>query len=300
MTAATDRGLPSAEELRALEKLAIDVAAEAARFVVERRAAELQVTTKSSDVDIVTVMDSRSQELIAARLRAARPRDAFFGEEEAADGRTDQAPPGTTEPAGSGLTWVVDPIDGTVNYLYGFPQYAVSVALVQGDPTVPGEWRPVVGAVADAVAGRVHHARLRGGAWTRTVDGADEPVHVSDATDLATSLVGTGFGYDAAKRGRQARALAELIPHVRDIRRGGSAALDLCHVAAGRLDGYYEMGINPWDMAGGWIVLTEAGGTCTGAQGEPPSSDCVIAAAPGIAEALTRAVDSVVDLVRHP
>ena len=206
-------------ELRALEYLAVEVAAEAARFVVERRAAELEVSTKSSEVDVVTVMDSRSQELIAARLRAARPQDAFFGEEEPsgadpATGGPDLGGPGDDTPPSpahrSGLTWVVDPIDGTVNYLYGFPQYAVSVALVEGDPQVPGAWRPLVGAVADAVAGEVHHARLGGGAWTRSAEGVEVPVHVSGATDLATSLVGTGFGYDAAKRGRQARALVEI------------------------------------------------------------------------------------------
>ncbi|GAB49437.1 inositol monophosphatase family protein [Mobilicoccus pelagius] len=290
MTPTTESPVPQ-EELRELEELAVSVAAEAARFVVGSRAAELEVTTKSSDVDIVTVMDARSQELLGRRLREARPADGFFGEE----GGADAAAAGAT----SGLTWVVDPIDGTVNYLYGFPQYAVSVALVECDPTTPGGWRPIAGAVADAVAGSVHHARLGGGAWTREPDGTEAPLHVSDATALATSLVGTGFGYDAAKRGRQARALVEVLPRVRDIRRGGSAALDLCHVAAGRLDGYYEMGINPWDMAAGWIVLTEAGGSCTGAEGAPPSTDCVVAAAPGIREALTGLVDEVVLIVRN-
>lgn len=276
--------------LRELETLAVDVAAEAAHFVVQRHRTDMAVSTKSSDVDIVTEMDSRSQELIASRLRSARPADAFFGEEEGAP----------ENPAGSGaLTWVVDPIDGTVNYLYGYPLYAVSVALVEGDPTVPGAWRPLVGAVADAVRGSVYHARLGGGAHLRGADGTSTPLRVSDASDLATSLVATGFGYDAAKRVRQARALTGVIGHVRDIRRGGSAALDLCLVAGGQVDAYYEMGINPWDMAAGWLVLTEAGGFCSGADGGPPSSDCVVAGAPGIRQEFSRLVDSVVDIVRQ-
>lgn len=294
MTENTPPLVPDEAELARLEALAVDVAAEAARFVVDRRAVELEVTTKSSDVDIVTVMDSRSQELIARRLREARPQDAFFGEEDAAAPEA----PSDSGPGEGRLTWVVDPIDGTVNYLYGYPQYAVSVALVDGDPTVPGRWRPIVGAVADAVAGVVHHARLGGGAHSRRADGTETGLAVSKATDLATSLVATGFGYDAAKRRRQALALAEIVSHIRDIRRGGSAALDLCHVAAGRVDGYYEMGINPWDMAAGWLVVTEAGGTLTGAQGDPPSTDCVIASGPGVYAELAALVDGVVDIVR--
>ena len=191
----------------------------------------------------------------------------------------------------------MDPIDGTVNYLYGFPQYAVSIALVEGDPQTPGAWRPVVGAVADAVSGVVHHARLGGGAFTRSVEGVETRLSVSKSDDLATSLVATGFGYDAEKRVRQAHALAEIIGHVRDIRRGGSAALDLCHVAAGRVDAYYEMGINPWDMAAGWLVLTEAGGWCSGAAGSAPSKQCVMAGAPGIRAEFTALVDPLVAAV---
>lgn len=277
-----------AADLAALEELAVSVAGEAATFVVDRRAAELDVRSKSSEVDIVTIMDGRSQELIETRLRQARPQDAFFGEEDVSVGG---------QRGDSGLTWVVDPIDGTVNYLYGYPQFAVSVALVAGDPATPGAWQPVVGAVADALGHCVHHARLGGGAWTRSADGVRTRLQVGSPQSLSTSLVATGFGYDAAKRVRQARALTEIIGRVRDIRRGGSAALDLCHVAAGRVDAYYEMGINPWDMAAGWLVVTEAGGVLTGAGGRAPSSRCVAACAPSLAAEFLPLVDSLVGIV---
>ena len=275
-------GLPLAE----LEQLACDVALEAGRLIVDERPESLGVArTKSSATDVVTVMDQRAQDLLRERLRSARPEDGFLGEEEGGGSGT------------SGVTWVVDPIDGTVNYLYGIPAYAVSVAAVVGDVSAPGRWRPVAGAVADPERGRLFHARLGGGAWR--VDAGDEPrrLQVGDQADLAQALVGSGFGYEAAVRVWQTRVLLEVIPQIRDIRRIGSAALDLCHVADGVLDAYFERGLNEWDMAAGWLVLTEAGGRFGGLSGTPADSTMVVAAAPGLFDALDGAVAAAVRVV---
>lgn len=260
-----------------LERLAVESAQAAAAFVRERPD-DLGTASKSSRTDVVTVVDSGSERLLVERISAARPDDGFYGEEEA------------DALATSELTWVLDPVDGTVNFLYGYPLYAVSVAVVEGDPRVPGAWRPLAGAVANVPDGTVFHARLGGGAHLLR-DGVDERLRVNEGRDTGTSLVATGFGYDAAKRRRQARVLMEVLPQVRDIRRGGSAALDLCHVAAGLLDGYYEMGVNPWDVAAGWLVLLEAGGVMTGAHGAPPSTECVVAAGASLHPALLEIVE---------
>ena len=285
MAAATPADVPVPEglPLELLEGLASGVALEAARLIVEERPDSLGVArTKSSATDVVTVMDQRAQDLLLERLRSARPEDGFLGEEEGGGSGT------------SGVTWVVDPIDGTVNYLYGIPAYAVSVAAVVGDPSVPGGWRPVAGAVADPERGQLFHARLGGGAWR--VDGGGEPqrLRVGDQADLSQALVGSGFGYEAAVRVWQTRVLLEVIPQIRDIRRIGSAALDLCHVADGGLDAYFERGLNEWDMAAGWLVLTEAGGRFGGLDGSPADSRMVVAATPGLFTALEEAVTAAV------
>jgi myo-inositol-1(or 4)-monophosphatase len=275
--------VPDGLPLEELERLACEVAREAGRLIVEERPPTLGVAkTKSSATDVVTVMDQRAQDLLRERLRSARPEDGFLGEEEGGGSGT------------SGLTWVVDPIDGTVNYLYGIPAYAVSVAAVVGDAATPGRWRPVVGAVFDPERGHLFHARLGGGAW-RVAEGSEpEPLRVGDQADLSHALVGSGFGYEARVRVWQTRVLLEVIPHIRDIRRIGSAALDLCHVADGALDAYFERGLNEWDMAAGWLVLTEAGGRFGGLDGAPPAQAMVVAAPPGIFEPLAGAVAAAV------
>jgi myo-inositol-1(or 4)-monophosphatase len=281
--------MPTSVELADLETLAVALASEAGRLIVDERPEELGVAaTKSSATDIVTVMDQRSEQLLRRRLLAARPRDAVLGEEEGSSVR----------PADwSGLTWVVDPIDGTVNYLYGLPAYAVSVAVVTGDPTVPGEWEPVAGAVCSPAAGEVFHARRGGGAALRTRGAAagSRRLHVGTGQELAGALVGTGFGYRAQDRARQGAVAAALLPGVRDLRRGGSAAIDLCSVAAGRLDAYYESGLHPWDLAAGRLVVEEAGGVVSGWQGRPPSGEMVIAASPSLHEELHGALRSAVE-----
>ena len=267
---ATASALPDGVEPAVLEEVACRVARAAGRLVVDERPADLRVTSKSSDTDPVTVMDQRSQELILRLLGQDRPDDAVMGEEEGSATGT------------SGLTWVVDPIDGTVNYLYGIPSYAVSVAVVTGDPTRPGEWEAVAGAVLNPETGELFHAHLGGGARL-TTDRGTRVLRTTDATDLAMALVGTGFGYEASMRARQAALLVDLLPRVRDIRRHGGAALDLCGLAAGRLDAYYETALNPWDRAAGELIAREAGAVVGGPVDDVPTRDLVWGAAPGLA-----------------
>ena len=273
----TGPDLPTPDDavLEALEALAVEVATEAGRLIVDERPENLGVSkTKSPATDIVTVMDQRAQDLLRSRLQEARPQDGFLGEEE---GGTDRR---------STITWVVDPIDGTVNYLYGIPSYSVSVAAVVGDPTTPGAWRPVAGAVFNPVTGELFRARAGAGAWLESGRTVARRLELADPPPLGHALVGTGFGYDTDRRQWQARVLLEVLPEVRDIRRLGSAALDICSVAAGSLDAYYERGLNAWDMAAAWLVLTEAGGVFSGLGGEPPSHRMVVAAAPTLHTAL--------------
>jgi myo-inositol-1(or 4)-monophosphatase len=275
--------VPDGLPLRDLERLAVEVALEAGRLIVDERPESLGVSkTKSSATDVVTVMDQRAQDLLRTRLHAARPEDGFLGEEEGGASSS------------SGVTWVVDPIDGTVNYLYGIPAYAVSVAAVVGDPAVPGQWTPVAGAVVDPEHDHLFHASLGGGAWRSVGGGAAQRLRTGDQSDLSHALVGTGFGYEAAVRSWQTRVLLEVIEHIRDIRRIGSAALDLCHVADGRLDAYFERGLNAWDMAAGWLVLSEAGGLVGGLAGRPADPSMVVAAAPGLFAGLDEVVGAAV------
>jgi myo-inositol-1(or 4)-monophosphatase len=268
-----------AELVTELERVACTVAREAGELIVAERPDRLGVAaTKSTVTDVVTVMDRRSEELLRTRLEALRPDDGLLGEE------------GASRPSGTGISWVVDPIDGTVNYLYEFPAYAVSVAACVGDVHTPGAWRPVAGAVLNPVTDELFHARTGGGSYLEH-GGRTHPLHVTTQDDLEVSLIGTGFGYDPQKRVRQAQLVAELIGRVRDIRRAGSAALDLCSVAAGRLDGYYEAGLNPWDMAAGWLVVTEAGGVIQGAGGGAPTADLTVAGGSAQVAALAPLVD---------
>ncbi len=219
-----------------LLEIALRVAAEAAELItVERRSAVSVADTKTSATDVVTRVDRASEELIQSRLLEARPDDGFLGEE------------GGNDTGTSGVRWVVDPIDGTVNFLYGLPRYAVSIAA-----EVDGE--AVAGVVWDVPSGVHFYATLGGGAFR---DG--EPIGVRDPTPLAQRLVITGFSYRPEVRTIQAQAIARLLPIVRDIRRIGSAALDICHVAEGSADAYVEEGLNPWDHAAAGLVAREAG-----------------------------------------
>ncbi len=270
--------------LRELEDLAISAARAAGRFIVEDRPAGLGVLdTKSSVNDIVTVMDQQSEALLRRHLLEARPDDAILGEEDGASQGT------------SGITWVIDPIDGTVNYLYEIPAYCVSVAAVIGDSARTGQWQPVAGAICNPLTGEIFHARRGGGAHL-LVAHEDRVIRVNTVEVLLQSLVATGFGYQAEVRARQGEVVAAILPEIRDIRRAGSAALDLCAVARGAVDAYYESGLNPWDLAAGWLIATEAGALVTGLGNAAPGQAAVVAAGPGIHPALVSRLESLVPL----
>lgn len=241
--------------------LATRIATQAGQLARTRRIEGVSVAaSKSTAVDIVTHADREVEALIRGLLAEARPGDGFFGEESGA------------EQGSSGLTWVVDPIDGTVNYLYGIPQYAVSIAVVEGEPD-PLSWRALAGVVVNPESGERFSATTGGGATLN-----DAPIRVT--TDVAPdrALIGTGFGYRAEVRVAQAKTLATLLGEVRDIRRMGAASLDLCAVACGRLDGYFERGLQPWDHAAGALIAAESGARVTGWNGAPASAEFTIAA----------------------
>jgi len=243
--------------------LARSVAEAAGTLLLDGAAhARTAVGTKTSPTDMVTEMDRASEALVVEGVLRARPDDGVLGEE------------GTARPGTSGVRWVVDPLDGTTNYLYGLPAWAVSVAA-----EVDG--RVVAAVVADPSHGDLYAATLGGGATCngrRLALGAGPP--------LATALVGTGFSYEADRRARQAAVLAQVLPRVRDVRRAGAAALDLCWVASGRLDAFYERGLQPWDLAAGALVATEAGAVTGDLDGGPPSGAFALAAATAVFEPL--------------
>ncbi|MDA1003118.1 MAG: inositol monophosphatase family protein [Chloroflexi bacterium] len=253
---------PTSADPAALLVIAVELAVEAAALVAERTAGRAAtVGTKSSATDLVTAVDRDVEALITARLRTERPHDAIVGEE------------GADHDGASGVRWLIDPIDGTTNFVYGFPAYAVSIG-------VEANGEAVAGVVFD-IAHTDLYAAARG--LGATCNGS--PIAVSDRQDLASALIGTGFGYVAEVRRRQGAVLAQVLPHVRDIRRSGSAALDLCWVARGRLDGYYEDGVQAWDTAAGELLVREAGGR-TGRMPGATERGYTIAAAPGIFDAL--------------
>jgi myo-inositol-1(or 4)-monophosphatase len=246
-----------------LLSLAVAAAEEAGALLSGALAAgRFEVGTKSTSTDMVTEMDRASEALILRRLLEARPHDAVLAEE------------GGAREGSSGVRWVVDPLDGTTNYLYGFPAFAVSIAAEL-------DGRVVAGVVVDPVHGEVFRALAGGGAYR-----GEQRLRVRQPPPLRHALIGTGFGYHPARRAEQARVLATVLPEVRDIRRAGSAALDLCWVAAGRLDGFFERGLKPWDRAAGALVAAEAGAWVGDLAGGPPSDAMTIAAPPRLAEAL--------------
>ncbi|WP_067197583.1 inositol monophosphatase family protein [Microbacterium sp. XT11] len=226
-----------------LVELAAELAREAGELARRRRAEGVHLAaTKSSLADIVTDADREVEELIRGRLRDARPADGFFGEE--SDAETGE----------SGVTWIVDPIDGTVNYAYGIPSYCVSIAAVEGG-TNPDEWRALAGAIFAPALGELFTAARGEGSW---LDG--RRLQVSEPTG-AGALLATGFGYDPATHEGDLATVRRAMTMARDLRRAGAAALDLAYVAAGRLDGFFERGLKPWDLAAGSLLVSEAGGS---------------------------------------
>ena len=252
-----------------LLEIARTIALEAGSLAATRKAEGVEVVDrKSSSVDIVTAADRETEALIRSRLGELRPDDGFFGEESSAEAGT------------SGLTWIVDPIDGTVNFLYGIPHYAVSIAVVEGDPD-PLSWRALAGCVVNPAIGEVYTASAGGGAYL-----GDRRLEAPASVDLSQALIATGFAYSAEERARQGAVIAALLPKVRDIRRMGTASLDLCAVATGRANAYYERTLSPWDHAAGALIAREAGAIVKGLGDAAPSRDFILAAAPGLAEVL--------------
>jgi myo-inositol-1(or 4)-monophosphatase len=247
-----------------LLELALKVGDRAADLLSEAAGtARTDVASKSSATDMVTEVDRASEDLIVRELLAARPDDGILAEE------------GSGRAGTSGVRWVVDPLDGTTNYLYGYGSWAVSIAAEIG---AEGDSQVVAGVVIDAARGETFSAARGQGAQ---LDG--EPIACSSETELSQALVATGFAYSAALRRQQADALVDIIANVRDIRRGGAAAVDLCSVACGRVDAYFERNLAWWDHAAGSLIAQEAGAVVEPFPSRPAEAGAVSAVAPALA-----------------
>jgi len=252
---------PGAPQPEALATLATEVAQEAGDLLMSSRHRVAVVQTKSSPTDVVTQADRAAEKLIRERLQAARPGDAILGEE---GGETGTGP----------VRWIVDPLDGTVNYLYGLPSWAVSIAAEVAGVVVAG-------AVCVPLQRSTFRATLGGGAWLDSaLDSGPQRLACNTGVVLRDALVATGFGYPAQQRAEQGQVVAAVLPRVRDIRRAGAAAVDLCSVAAGRVDAYYEQGTHYWDIAAGGLIAREAGAVTGGLRGEEAGTAMTLAAAP--------------------
>lgn len=261
---------PLHQELLALAQ---EAARRAGELLRDGRPADLAVAaTKSSPIDVVTEMDIAAEKLITDLISERRPDDGFLGEE------------GASTEGTSGIRWVIDPLDGTVNYLYGLPTWSVSIAAEQDGDTV-------VGVVAAPMRGETFHAVRGGGARATGAWEGERELACRPAPPLAEALVSTGFNYVSEVRSHQAEVARRLIPLLRDIRRSGSAAVDLCDVASGRLDGYFERGLHAWDLAAGDLIAREAGALTGGRPGERPGRDLAIAGTPGVFEPLQRLLE---------
>jgi myo-inositol-1(or 4)-monophosphatase len=251
----------------ALAAVAQLVAEEAGALLLSRHGRPRQVQTKSSPTDVVTEMDRAAEDLIRQRILSVRPGDAILGEE---GGQT----------AGGAVRWIVDPLDGTVNYLYGLPDWAVSIAAEVAGTVVAG-------AVCAPVRRATYVAVRGGGAWLHSA-GRPAPQRLTCNADveLADALVATGFSYLAGQRAEQGAVVARLLPVIRDIRRAGAAALDLCALAAGQVDALYEQGLHAWDIAAGGLIAREAGAQVGGLHGAAASEAMIIAASPALFAAL--------------
>ncbi|MFM8841404.1 MAG: inositol monophosphatase family protein [Actinomycetota bacterium] len=247
-------------ESSGLLALALEVAKDAGAFL-QNRPDGFTIETKSTAIDIATQMDRDAEEMIVSKILAARSDDGIIGEE------------GATRPSTSGLTWVIDPLDGTVNYLYGLPGWCVSIACKDSTGTV-------VGVVYAPTLEESTWWAVRGGGAFRNGD----RIRVGSESELDRALIGTGFAYSLEVRKEQVRVINDLLPQCRDIRRLGAAAVDLCHVASGMLDAYFEVGLKEWDKAAGALIIEEAGGIVTGGESE---SSRLVAANPALHQRLT-------------
>ena len=240
-----------------LLSLAIGIAQKAGELLMSRPET-FNLNEKSSARDFATQMDHASEKLIVSEILARRPDDGIIGEE------------GAARPSMSGITWVIDPIDGTVNYFYNLPGWNISIA-AKDDQGV------LLGVVYAPTLNSLWRATRGGGAFLN-----DRAISVTDSQELSESLLATGFSYQPDERVRQGEKIASLIPRVRDIRRNGAAAVDLCHVASGAVDGYFESGLKEWDLAAGGLIAHEAGALVTGRNGGPAGEEMVIAAGPAL------------------
>ena len=253
---------PQFELISELLDLAKAVAKNAGELLM-RRPESFDLNEKSSARDFATQMDHASEKLIVNALLAARPGDGIIGEE------------GANRPSTSGITWVIDPIDGTVNYFYNLPGWNISIA-------AKDEKGVLIGVVYAPTLNSLWHATRAGGSFLNGIR-----IHCSAADNLEDSLIATGFSYDLAERIKQGEKIASLIPRIRDIRRNGAAAVDLCHVASGAVDGYFETGLKEWDLAAGGLIAREAGALVSGRNGQAAGEAMVIAAGPTLHAILT-------------
>ena len=258
----------SAQSLgRELRSIAEQLARSAGDMALKgRKSGDVAATTKSSPTDLVTQYDKASEEMVTAGLRELRPDDGIVGEE------------GASREGTSGITWHIDPIDGTSNFFFDIPMWAVSIGAVD-------ENGPLAGAVYVPALGEMFSASRGNGA---TMNGS--PISARHNTLLSDALVGTGFSYRANERGAHARRVAQMITEVRDIRRLGAAAIDLCFVACGRYDAYFEENLQSWDLVAGQIIATEAGAIVTDFVGNTVTPRQVLAAQPGVQAALIQLI----------
>jgi len=240
-----------------LLKIADSVARAAGKHLMNRPAS-FTFTEKSSAVDFATQMDKQAEEMIVKQLLSYRPDDGIIAEE------------GSARESKSGITWVIDPLDGTVNYLYGLPGWNVSIAAKDKDGVVVG--------VVNAPSIDGFWSGVRGGG--ATYNGVK--IKCNDPVELSKALLGTGFAYDLNLRVSQGETMAKLLPRIRDLRRNGAAAVDLCYVAMGALDGYFESSLNEWDHAAGGLIAIEAGAVVSGRGGGAPNTDLVVCAGPAL------------------
>jgi len=258
---------PEAQLLGRLQAVAIDAARQAADLLLDALSGPRTVDRKSTSTDLVTEMDRAAETLIVGTILDRRPDDGILAEE------------GSDRAGSTGVRWIIDPVDGTTNYVYAHPGWGVSIgAELDGVPAV--------GVVADPAHGDLYTAVKGGGAFCN-----DVPIRVSDCSDLSQALAATGFGYAPDRRRAQARTLVEILPEVRDIRRVGAAAVDLCAVARGRVDLYFEAGLSAWDLAAGAVIAAEAGATVLSLDGGIPRPGSVMAAPPALVEPLLALLD---------
>ena len=246
-----------------LQELAVSLALAAGDFLADRPS-NFELNEKTSINDFATQMDLASEKLIVDSILKARPDDGILGEE------------GTNRESRSGVTWVIDPLDGTVNYFYGLPGWNVSIAAKQ---IRNGVEKVITGAVYSPTTQSLWYAAHGHGAFWRS-RGKTVQIHCNNPVEIDRALVGTGFAYDQEKRKSQAAVINSLIPKFRDIRRMGAAATDLCSVAMGALDAYFESGLNEWDYAAGGLICEEAGALVSDLHGKPTSKAMTIAAGP--------------------